>query len=197
MEQTVWTPTNSYLQTCSKSSTISTLLFLSLREKRGEERKGEERRGRGKKEEERDRGREEREKWHGASLLCFNCFFPGPNCPFLLPSLSGSGICWPWPLGGLSLDVANVKIVTVHFWVHLSHRKGFHFRPLAVSVILWTFLFHWKERANHMLLHFTSSNRLHKLNNHTSILFQNKKNFHFQRWWGKQLKQIKMALFCL
>ena len=65
-------------------------------------------------ERERERGRERERKRERDMTWCLppamlQLLFPGPQLPLAAASFSGSGICWPWPLGGLSLDVAKVR----------------------------------------------------------------------------------------
>ena len=95
---------NSYLQPCSKSSSMTTLPFppfLSFSW--------------------------ERESQTG-DLVPFpsmvQLLFREPQSLLAAASFAGSGICWPWPLGGLSLDVAKIR-KSQHFWVYLSHKRAF------------------------------------------------------------------------
>lgn len=66
----------------------------------------------------------ESDRWPGAAPSYGSTAFSRPQSPLATAPFSGSGICWPWPLGGLSLDVAKSR-KPQHFWVHLSHKKAF------------------------------------------------------------------------
>lgn len=58
-------------------------------------------------------------------LLCFHCALPGPSSPFLLPSFSGSGICWPWPLGGLSSECGKSQSQSTSGFILVTKEVSF------------------------------------------------------------------------
>lgn len=124
------------------------------------------------REREREIGREREGQRGDLPTMLSQASLPLP-LPYPVALLSGSGICWPWPLGGLSLDVAKVRqsqctseliLVTKGLSFQTSTWfSGFHGPPS----------FSGKRGQNMLLPRFTSSNRWHRLNNH--IVFEKRK----------------------